>query len=112
MKITQIRSVISGAAWVRQDFGGHTREEFKRADVAGRLGEKIAALRALVIAPRFARDIERRDDEIRYCEAVIARWHAAKAEPVVDTRVCTEGGPRHVYLGAPACQLCHSPRAH
>ena len=53
MKINDIR-VIRSAQWLRLDFDGHTVGEFKRADVGGRLRQKIAELRALEIKTRFA----------------------------------------------------------
>lgn len=81
MKIAQIRDTIRAAMWTRNDLTGGTREEFRNQAVGPRLEAKIAELRALVIAPRFAADIARRDEEIGYCEAVIARWQAAQTPP-------------------------------
>lgn len=106
MRIGEIRDTLRRSGWLRNDYSGHTREEFKRANVGERMAAMIAELEALPIAPRFAEEIERRADEIRYCGEVVARWEAAKLAPAVDTRTCAEGGPRHVMLGNPCCQLC------
>lgn len=83
MKIAAIRSAIRCAAWSRSDLTGGTRDEFVRQDVGGRLAAAIAELRALVIAPRFAKDAQDRDAEIARCEAVIARWQAAQPVQVL-----------------------------
>lgn len=100
MKIAQIRDVIRGARWLRNDYAGHTAEEFRRANVAQRLEAAIAELQSLQIAPRFTQDIDRRDEEIRYCREVIARWHAAQdtAVPVLK--------PGHVFIGGNNCVKC------
>lgn len=100
MKIAQIRDVIRGARWLRNDYSGHTAAEFQRANVAQRLGEKIAELEALTIAPRFTREIEQRANEIRYCRDVIARWQAAQdtAVPVLK--------PTHAFLSGHTCVKC------
>jgi hypothetical protein len=74
MKIAEIRTVIDTANWNRRDLGGSTREEFIRCNVAKRLAGQIEHMKALDIPARFARDIERRAEEIAYCEAVIERW--------------------------------------
>jgi len=78
MKIAYVRIVIRRAMWTRNDLTGGTRDEFIAQDVGPRLAEKIAELRALVIAPRFADDIAERDREIERCATVIARWEAAQ----------------------------------
>jgi len=77
MKIAEIREMIDTLNWTRNDLSGHTRDEFKRADVPGRLRPKIEACRALVIPARFARDIERRDHAIASAEKMIARWQGS-----------------------------------
>lgn len=80
MKIAQIREIIRRAMWTRNDLTGGTAEEFRKQDVGPRLEAKIAELRALEIAPRFADDIADRDAEIVRCEAVIARWNATASD--------------------------------
>lgn len=100
MRIADIRHVIDSANWRRNDFSGHTREEFLRANVPEQLGEHIAKLQALNIPPRFARDIQSRDSAIEYAQRMIARWHelhaaeeqsksAAKAAPATPAPVLT-----------------------
>lgn len=74
MTISAIREVIEAAQWNNLDFQGYTREEFARANVPARLVPHIAALDALVIAPRFARDVERRAQVRANCERRIAVW--------------------------------------
>ena len=106
MKIAEIRDVIRGAEFSRNWLTGGTSEEFRKQAVGPRLREKVEALRALVIAPRFADDIEQRAREIERCEATIARWEAVQHAAPIDNRVCAEGGPRHVYIGARSCTLC------
>lgn len=78
MKISEIRATIRAADWTRRDLTGGTREEFRRQAVGPALARHVAALRALDIAPRFARDIEDRDHAIAACEHVITRWEAAQ----------------------------------
>lgn len=109
IKIGAIREVIRFAAYVRHDRTGGTPAEFRRAQVGPELRAEIAKLQALQIPPRFANDIQRRDDEVRYCLQVIERWEAAKAAPEADIRTCREGGSRHVFLGGPVCILCSVP---
>lgn len=109
LKIAQIRDVIQSAAYSRNWLTGGTSEEFRKQQVGPSLTETIAELKALDIAPRFAEDIDWRATEIKRCEAVIARWTAAQTAPPVDNRTCADGGPRHVFLGSPACQLCGQP---
>lgn len=78
MKIGEIRDVIQGARWTRNDLTGGTREEFRKQQVGPVLLAKVATLEALVIPPRFAQDEQRRAEEIEYCQRVIARWNAAQ----------------------------------
>jgi hypothetical protein len=84
MKISDIRSVIQSAAWVRRDLSGHTREEFNRRDVPTVLSRYITELRSLEIHPRFVREIEQRNEAIRYCEELGARWNLAHQTPVLE----------------------------
>lgn len=105
MKIGEIRNVLDRSGWVRNDYAGHTAAEFKRANVGERLTKMIADLEALVIAPRFAHEVERRTHEVESCRAVIARWEAAPDAPSYKA-TCQEGGTRHVFLGANNCRLC------
>jgi hypothetical protein len=81
MKIGEIRDIIRNASWLRRDLTGGTAEEFRKQEVGPRLQEKVTILKALVIAPRFAGDEARRNDEITYCEMVIARWNKARGIP-------------------------------
>lgn len=103
--IYSIRASLDLSAYLRNDYAGHTAAEFKRANVGERLARMIADLEALVIAPRFTHEVERRTHEVESCRAVIARWEAA---PALDSykRTCQEGGTRHVFLGANNCRLC------
>lgn len=80
MKIAQIRDVIRSGLWLRNDFAGHTSEEFVRANVAYILNQKIDELQALVIPARFADELARRDEEIASCRKVIARWEVQVLE--------------------------------
>lgn len=75
MTIAAIRNVIEFAQYVNLDLQGHTREEFARRDVSAVVTPHIEALQALVIAPRFARDIERRDTVLANCKRRIERWN-------------------------------------
>lgn len=108
LKISKIRDIIRSVQWTRNDLTGGTSEEFRKQQVGPSLRAKIVALQALDIPSHFVDDIEMRATEIQRCEAVIARWEAAQTPtaPVVDNRTCVEGGPRHVFLGTPFCQLC------
>ena len=105
LKIGQIRDVIRFAAYVRHDLTGGTPDEFRRQQVGPRLREEIQKLQALEIPARFAADIERRADEIRYCETVIARWDAKQLEapPAPST------AHKHIWLGGPVCVQCGAP---
>jgi len=78
MKIAQIRSTIEFCNWSRQDLGGSTASEFKACNVPARLNPHIEAVRALVIAPRFARDIENQAWAIECAQKAIARWEAVQ----------------------------------
>lgn len=79
LSISEIRRVIDGARWLRNDLVGGTSEEFARQDVGGQLTAKIATLRALEIPARFSDDIARRAEEIEFCQRVIARWEPKRA---------------------------------
>jgi hypothetical protein len=83
MKIAEIRRVIESLNWNRHDLGGATRAEFKRMNVAERLGRHIANVQALVIPPRFADDIADAADAIERARTVITRWHAMQTEAAV-----------------------------
>ena len=78
MKIAQIRTTIEHCNWSRKDLSGSTASEFKACDVPARMTPHIEAVRALVIAPRFARDIESQAWAIECAEKVIARWNAVQ----------------------------------
>ena len=80
MKISDIRRTIESCNWSRNDLGGSTLAEFKACDVPARLNRHIEAVRALVIAPRFARDIENQAWAIECAEKTIARWAAMHSE--------------------------------
>lgn len=83
MTIAAIRTVIESAQWNNLDLQGHTREEYMRRNVPAVMGEQIAALDALVIAPRFTRDIERRETVRANCERRIARWYELHSEKLL-----------------------------
>ena len=76
MKIAQIRSIIDLCNWSRQDLGGATAAEFMEMDVPARLVRHIDAVRALVIAPRFARDLENQAWALVCAEKTVSRWAA------------------------------------
>jgi hypothetical protein len=78
MRIDAIRLVIEAAQWSNLDLQGHTREEFMRRNVPAVMAPHIARLDALVIAPRFARDIERCATVRANCERRIAQWQAGR----------------------------------
>ena len=80
MKIAEIRMEIEGLSWNIRDFHGCTKDEFKRADVPGRLLPLIVKVEAITIAPRFKRDIERRADVVKYAHQMIRRWLDRRAE--------------------------------
>lgn len=115
MKIGEIRNIIESAYHTRNWLtGSGIRAEFIKQDVGPTLAKKIAELKALVIAPRFKQDIERRDEEIERCERVIARWIAYREEGIkgdhtdaADKKLCIDGGPRHVFAGNFNCTLCN-----
>lgn len=115
MKIGEIRNIIESAYHTRNWLtGSGIRAEFIKQDVGPTLAKKIAELRALVIAPRFKQDIERRDEEIERCERVIARWIAYREADIKgdhtdkpENKLCMDGGSRHVFAGAFRCTLCN-----
>lgn len=111
MKISQIRDVLRFAEYCRHDYSGHTTEEFMKADVEGKLTARIAEMRALVIAPRFASDIAFRDAEIRRCEQTIQRWKDLRANPPVKSEPNPRvvGAHRCVFLGGFKCLTCGAP---
>lgn len=74
MRIAEIRATIDTLNWNRMDATGGTRNENQRCDLPARLAPHIAAVQALVIPPRFTRDIERQREAIEYAHRVIARW--------------------------------------
>jgi len=74
MKINQIRQTIETLKWNRQDAGGGTMEENKRTNLPAILAPHIAAVTALEIPARFARDVENRAWELTAAARVIERW--------------------------------------
>lgn len=106
--IYSIRASLDLSTYLRNDYAGHTPAEFQRANVVERMARMIADLEALVIAPRFTREVERRTYEIEQCRAVAARWVTSIAAPAYKP-TCQEGGTRHVWLGHMNCQLCGTP---
>lgn len=87
MKIAQVREILDRSAWMRNDLSGHTREEFKRADVRKRIDEMLLALLALDIASRYTKDVLRRNHEINCCRTVLARWEELHGTaPAADAR--------------------------
>lgn len=77
--IAQIRQVIDACNWSRNDLGGATPAEFLKMDVAARMAPHIAAVRALEVPARFARDVVRAAEAIEYAERVVARWNERRA---------------------------------
>lgn len=80
MKISEIREIIDLLNWTRNDLNGATNEEFKRIDVPGRLQPWIDKCKALVIDPRFGRDITRRQETIQRAEGMITVWKTQNKE--------------------------------
>lgn len=78
MNIAQIRNTIEACNWNRKDLSGATQSEFKAMNVPARMTPHIEAVRALVIAPRFARDLESQAWAIECAEKAIARWKAVQ----------------------------------
>ena len=78
MTIKQIRDTIEFCNWSRKDLSGATQSEFKAMNVPALLTPHIEAVRGLVIAPRFARDIENQAWAIECAEKAISRWQAAQ----------------------------------
>lgn len=78
MKISEIRNVIDSLNWARKEFTGGTSTENRRARLDTILAPHIEAVKALEIAPRFARDIQSQQDAIRYAESALARWSASQ----------------------------------
>lgn len=76
MKIKQIRDIIRRLNWNRQDATGGTPNENRRTNLPAVLAPHIAAVEALEIPPRFARDIEDRLHALRSARLAIERWHA------------------------------------
>lgn len=74
MKIAEIRNVIDSLNWARQEFTGGTRTENRRTRLDTILAPNIAAVKALEIPARFARDIQSQQDALRYAESALARW--------------------------------------
>ena len=78
MQIKQIRNDIQTLGWARNEFTGGTVEENKRLRLPSALAPYIAAVEALVIPPRFVKDIEARAFQLQAAADVIARWEAAQ----------------------------------
>ena len=78
MKIAQIRSTIEACNWNRNDLSGATQSEFKAMNVPAILTPHIEAVQSLVIAPRFARDIESQAWAIQCAQKAIARWKSVQ----------------------------------
>lgn len=68
-----------------------------RRNVPEMLGRNIDELRALDIAPRFALDRLRRNEEILYCEALIERWKWMQPSQAVP---CSVSCPNQAPSGA------------
>lgn len=81
MKIAEIRAVIDGLNWTRNDLSGATSEEFKCMNVAARLAPRIAGCKALQIPARFAQDIDARRNAVERAEAMSERWAALHPDP-------------------------------
>ena len=78
MNISEIRNTIDCLNWTRNDLTGGTREEKARINLPEGLASRIAAVEALQIAPRFARDIENKESALRSAGIVIERWEENK----------------------------------
>lgn len=86
MNIAEIRRTIDELNWTRNDISGSTREEFKRMQVPARLIPRIDAVKALVIPPRFARDIHDASYAVERAVMMIGRWNDAQMQEFDDTR--------------------------
>lgn len=110
MKISEIRDVLRFAEHCRHGYSGYRTPEFIAApEVETKLTARIAEMRALVIAPRFASDIAFRDAEIRRCEQTIARWKELRANPPAPEAAYVPGPHRCVFLGGFKCLTCGAP---
>ena len=78
ISIAEIRDKIDTLRWTRDDLHGHTRDEFKRADVRARLTPKIAAVESLIIPERFAREKEKQKWEVDKAKEMIQRHESEK----------------------------------
>ena len=76
MSISKIRETIQSLNWNRQDATGGTREENKRTNLPAVLAPHIAAVTALEIPARFARDIEAKKCALHAAKLVIEKWNA------------------------------------
>lgn len=79
MKISTIRETLDSIRWTRQEFTGGTVEENRRTRLPAILAPHVTAVESLVIAPRFAKEIERRAWELEAAATVIARWQSSQS---------------------------------
>jgi hypothetical protein len=80
MKIAEIRNVIDRLNWARSYHTGGTRDENRRNRLDANLAPYIADVKALEIPPRFARDIERKENALQHAENVLARWENSQLQ--------------------------------
>lgn len=76
MTIAKKRELIDRLVWAISYNTGGTVSENKRTRLDVSLAGHIAAVEALEIAPRFARDIERKNNAIESANRALARWRA------------------------------------
>lgn len=83
VKIGELREAIGTLEYVLRDLQGHTREEYRRADVPGRLtraSDTVEALLPRVNATRFAKDIDWARRFLDNARTMIADWQAVVAD--------------------------------
>jgi hypothetical protein len=93
MKISDIRSAIKDAGYVRASITGGTPDEFKRMRVGPRLAPEVERLQALEIGAHFPDDIASRDKEIARCQQVIERWRGVQDKPAGDDQLTSPQQP-------------------
>ena len=79
VKVGDIKALIDGLNWTRNDLSGHTAEEFRRADVPARFREGLDKLKEImdVVPERYK---ERAASAVEHAEKTISRWREKQAE--------------------------------
>ena len=100
MKIAEIRDTIDRLNNIRNWLSGGTHEENTRTRFDEGLAPYIAEVEALQIPARFAKDIERRADALKYAAAAIERWKTWQTPPAPTPAPQTNGLKRALTLFA------------